>query len=417
VENKQGMLVLPSTGEGADSMSDEEIDEEGAFDDNDEELYGDMFHTMSKRGTVVAADSDSEHDSATESDGMDEEDDDEANAGGMLLSDMLGSSNPTDVDEQPTKRIRRSEYESDEDSYGDEDGSSDDDDDDDDDEEEDDSEDEDDSTRRQRMLDVADKAAKSTKKLKRDAARAARDLEQTEAGQEGEFNATSKASNSTFSSSSALQLGTLVNSLKDTKAMGDLKKRVENMSRAEVVAAPTARIVEERAERAVGYEATKEEMGKWTQQVKATREARTVTFPLQQAGRIKPTTNSLAAGFEAQNDLESEIQAVLAASGLDDDKNAMKREQVRTCVCVVYCATKLFVWLWLRLQFIFSRKCGGLFRCFWVILAFARSACRRCSSYTRSDENLSRSMSCSCFALHPFQFDSEANWTKVTIMF
>jgi len=265
---------------------DEEIEEDDAFNSEDEQKYGQIFASVGKRG---------ESDSDGESGQDNEEDLDDDDEGGKTLLDMM--SDDDEVEEED-------EDEDDEDE----------DDEDEEDEDEDDS-DEDDSDEDEGMdLNVAglvDKIVATTSDETR--ARLAVARANQVASKDGEFAGSKK-----------LSLEDMIGSLEGHSDYGTLKKRLEQLEDTTRISERAAGVIEQRAERKAGYEKVTEEMGKWKSILQENRFAKHQTFG--STARPKSTSGAVAASFEATTDLEKEIQAALEDSGLVDEESMRESE-------------------------------------------------------------------------------------------
>jgi U3 small nucleolar RNA-associated protein 14 len=262
----------------ADS-SDEEIDEDLAFNSDDERMYGEMFkskNTKRKR---------ERNNNSDDSDSSDDDDDSVVNDGddddGSEASDGIAS----------------------DDEDGDGDGG-------------------------QFMLDLLnnlDKKENDTKREKEDM-RAA--MAHTALISESEYS-------STAVKSSSLTLDQLMSGITDTKGFKSVKNVMKDMtseiyendasSKLSTTHTPVARVVSERAERKVHYEDQSEEVTNWAKVVKTNREAETLDF--RPKDRVRINKAELVQKFEPTTDFEKEIAAALEEAGTTDEKDIMKREE------------------------------------------------------------------------------------------
>jgi len=107
-----------------------------------------------------------------------------------------------------------------------------------------------------------------------------------------------------------------------------LEKRLARVDRARAIAAPVPRVVEERAERQVGYHKASEAVSDWQEAVQHVRNVETLTLPLNAPVTEKPSLSRLAgASMGAMTELEREIAEALKASGLASEADIRAREK------------------------------------------------------------------------------------------
>jgi len=88
---------------------------------------------------------------------------------------------------------------------------------------------------------------------------------------------------------------------------------------------PVAKVVSDRAQRKVAYGENVEEASLWTTVTKRNREAETLDF--RPKDRIKISKDELVGKFEATTDFEKEMAAALEEAGAADEKQMMKNEE------------------------------------------------------------------------------------------
>lgn len=247
-------------------FEDEEIDDDEAFDDADEAAFGSYFAKKVDRaaGTRLTNPKD----------------------GAKLLSDMLDSDSEDGAEDVESEDESSAE---DELSEEDEDGD---------------------------VVELVDKLARANDKE----VVLARKKERTEGVKEGQYNIPSKSGGDVTMENIIESLG------RESARFGDLKKKLGKLGKTKKIAAPSASIVETRAERKAGYEQSKVALSKWSTIVQENRQAKSISFPLDAAKHIKSTTASLNATFEAKTELEREIQEALEKSGLAGDKQVEEQE-------------------------------------------------------------------------------------------
>ncbi len=99
----------------------------------------------------------------------------------------------------------------------------------------------------------------------------------------------------------------------------------------ETTKVPVSRVVSERASRKVHYEATSQDVSQWSQSIHEQRDAETLDFrPNKGAGaETRLTKDVLISKFEAKTDFEEELAKALEVAGMEDEKELRKREKRR----------------------------------------------------------------------------------------
>jgi len=99
----------------------------------------------------------------------------------------------------------------------------------------------------------------------------------------------------------------------------------------ETTKVPVSRVVSERASRKVNYEATSQDVSQWSQSIYEQRDAETLDFrPNKGAGaETRLTKDVLVSKFEAKTDFEEELAKALEVAGMKDEKELRKREKRR----------------------------------------------------------------------------------------
>mmetsp|Transcript_12065 Transcript_12065/g.17151 ORF Transcript_12065/g.17151 Transcript_12065/m.17151 type:complete len:576 (+) Transcript_12065:163-1890(+) len=139
--------------------------------------------------------------------------------------------------------------------------------------------------------------------------------------------------------SSNLTLDQLMNGISGTKGFQSIQNTMKQMKQAEqqshslkqsssiqLTRAPAARIVSERASRKVSYQTQKEEISKYTDVVKTHREAETLDFRVRPKDRIHITKEELVSKFEPTTDFEKELALALEEAGVADENELVQRE-------------------------------------------------------------------------------------------
>lgn len=92
-----------------------------------------------------------------------------------------------------------------------------------------------------------------------------------------------------------------------------------------VVNTPLPLTTQRRMDRQVGYETTSKEVSKWVPIVQKNRQADHLSFPLNE-GKVNLTNDALRSKFEAANDFEKEVEAVLKSAGMASEKQILEQE-------------------------------------------------------------------------------------------
>ncbi|TMW60257.1 hypothetical protein Poli38472_000299 [Pythium oligandrum] len=254
---------------------DSEIDEDEAFNSEDEEQYGSFFNKKGKKSKG----SDNE-------DTADDEEDDEDVGGGDLLSDMLGTA--------PAARLSTAKTEEEDD---DEDGVF-----------EDSDEDDDETSSEQKQRNLASLVdqlvpTKQKKKLQ-------------EIAEEGAYD------DGELTLSSLLGGGDEVSASKDGVNLSKVKKQIRDLeadaAESGPLSAAIAPVHEERASRKIAYTEKKEEMDLFQPVVRRNRQKETMDFREQIPKMENLTAAGLASKFSAETSLEKDVEALLKTSGLSD---------------------------------------------------------------------------------------------------
>jgi len=122
----------------------------------------------------------------------------------------------------------------------------------------------------------------------------------------------------------ALSSGLIVD--KDGKGGQQQKKK-----KLTTTAAPVSRVISDRASRKVHYEATTEDVTQWKDAIHEQRDAETLDFRTNKGGATtnRITRDVLVDKFEATTDFEKEIQVALEKAGMDNEGSMLKKEKSR----------------------------------------------------------------------------------------
>ena len=243
--------------------SDEEIDEDMAFNSEDERKYGALFNKGGKDESSDDDDGDdddsSEQSFDEDSDGIASEDDANDGDGGQYMLDLLNN---------------------------------------------------------------LDKKGDNTKQAKQDARKL---LAHSKLIKESEFSTVVQGSDLTMDQLmngivDTKGFGSVKKTMKDmTPNLYDDDKRIS------VTRTPVAKVVSDRAQRKVAYEENVAEVTEWTTVTKRNREAETLDF--RPKDRVKITKDELVGKFEATTDFEKEMAAALEEAGAADEKEMMKDQE------------------------------------------------------------------------------------------
>ncbi|KAG0563345.1 hypothetical protein KC19_8G023100 [Ceratodon purpureus] len=243
-------------------FEDEEIDEDAALGEEDADLEETI---KTKRRIEVSLDeSDLDLNSDEEDDGEDSGDDDEE------MSDGEGGE---DEEEES--------------------------------EEEEEEEDEEDDEKHQQMLEAVTGKPQQprndggTKERKKDV--------RSEAYTESEYNLNPTGNGN----ASSISVEDLLGSLQGASGIGTLRKRMEPLQKEKLaISAPLPKVLQERVERKVGYEKSKDEVTKWQPLVKRNREAPSLAFNIREP-TATTTVAALADKHKPTTDLEKEVASIL----------------------------------------------------------------------------------------------------------
>lgn len=287
--NSSSSERTPQLVEHVSDSSDEEIDEDEAFNSEDELRYGSLFNNKkakkgkSGNGSDASGDDDDVDDDGSYSVSINESDDDDDD-------DSMGLAGSDDDEEEG-------------------DGG-------------------------QYMLDLLNNMDNSNnsknKAMKEERRQAALAMSHSGMMEESEFSAA--AVNST-----GLTMDQLMSGITDTKGFGTVQKTVgkmmsnnnfsDDLSKRSLTTtkAPASRVVSERASRKVHYEEQKDDVTRWTEIVKQNREAETLDF--RPKDRAVVTRDELVSKFEPTTDFEKELAEVLEKAGVSNEKEMMKQEE------------------------------------------------------------------------------------------
>ncbi|KNC76954.1 hypothetical protein SARC_10568 [Sphaeroforma arctica JP610] len=281
-----------------ENFDDEEIDEDEAFDDEDNLRYGDM--NLGGKKSSEKHDSDSDAVSEASEDDLDLEGED-----GMDISEMFNDDSNAnnkaakqDFSEIMAKSRSTAELEAialdegdNSDNERDERG---------------------DAIRHSGLLSAIDKLDKGGKA----ANKWAKLSEINESVQASEFALTS---NQREAGRGMLTMDDLMKSVGEASGLGGLKKQLEHLAKGDsTLPVPMAKRALDRVSRKVAFEQSAMEVSKWTSVVKRDREAEHLSFPMNAPELEKNSNAELASKFEARTDLEKNIGSVLDDSTMQE---------------------------------------------------------------------------------------------------
>lgn len=310
----------PKIVERVDDSDDEEIEEDEAFNSEDELMYGDLF-TKSKKskggkkggkrdGKLIGEDSDSGEDSEESADG-----DDGSNDSGSE-NDWAGSSSDSEGEDDDGGEYMLNLL-----------------------------------SNLDKQVTPSKSSGKSGKKseskgeggkisLDNVASEAAVRLPESEY-QTGALSAMSKANDG------KLTLDSLMGGIADTANFASVQKSMHALSsggqtnssksgtvtqkKLETTAIPVSRVISDRASRKVHTAATTTEVTRWMDAVHEQRDAETLDFRTNKGGATtnRVTRDTLVEKFEATNDFEKELQNALEVAGMEDEKKMRRMEKKR----------------------------------------------------------------------------------------
>lgn len=115
---------------------------------------------------------------------------------------------------------------------------------------------------------------------------------------------------------SAISVEDLLGSLQGTSGIGTLRKRMKPLQKEEsAISAPLPRVLQERVDRKIGYQKSKDEVTKWVPLVKQNREAPSLAFNEREAIPTS-TVAALADKHKPVTDMEKEVAAILEQSNM-----------------------------------------------------------------------------------------------------
>ncbi|KAI9137835.1 small-subunit processome [Paraphysoderma sedebokerense] len=304
-----------------DPEDDEEIDEEMAFNSEDEELFSSYKFYSGNKNEAVERTKDEEKIENFDLDSLPDEQQSEVEDDDMIdLSEMLMSGTSVDKIQSKASKLpnRPMEEESfsaeEEESYDEPAFSSDDDEE---------MSNEESRTSLDKVIDTfATKGQQANKKRKK--------LEETnEAYDESEFNLPLRQG---LNKKKKLDLFDLIDVAGGNSSSDQLKKQVQSLKKdteeSKVLDAPLPKRIQDRLNRTVAYDQSKEELDKWQAIVKKNREAENLSFPIAHTGRGHDSNASFVSQFSPETSLEQEIENLLQSTGMKDEKKLQEQEEL-----------------------------------------------------------------------------------------
>ena len=138
---------------------------------------------------------------------------------------------------------------------------------------------------------------------------------------------------STVAKGAVLTLDELMNGISDTKGFKEVQKTMKDMAPGlydekkrglATTATPVAKVVSDRAQRKVAYEDNSKEVSQWVHVTKRNRHAETLDF--RPKDRVKISKDELVDKFTATTDFEKEMAAALEEAGAADEKGIKDKE-------------------------------------------------------------------------------------------
>ena len=150
--------------------------------------------------------------------------------------------------------------------------------------------------------------------------------EQLTEGTEGEFALTNDQE-------AEVSLGDLMGSFADNPGESNLKKKLARLEKKAPKAAPLGQAAKAKLDREAAYDKSSKDVTKWQSQVQKERQAEQLVLAEEATPRIVSSA-SLAANFTPKTALEQQVQAALAAAGMDEESIA-KYEELELKKCSV----------------------------------------------------------------------------------
>jgi len=280
-----------------DSSDDEEIDEDLAFNSEDERKYGALFAPSNKNSSKKRRKKSMDDNASSSSDG-ESSDDESSSDNGDDDDDDDGIASDDDASEG--------------------DGG-------------------------QYMLDLLNNLDRKTDDKEKDRhadARAAAVHYSTNTLSESEF-PSSAGGGSSDGGGGALTMDQLMGGIANTQGYASLQKSLSSIhpistatsstaaaatsARLSTTTAPLPKLITQRTERKIHYAETSEDVTQWTEAVRENRRAETLDFRPQ--GRIKINRDGLVGKFKVETDFEKEMAQVLEGSGAGGEEAMIKAEE------------------------------------------------------------------------------------------
>jgi U3 small nucleolar RNA-associated protein 14 len=140
------------------------------------------------------------------------------------------------------------------------------------------------------------------------------------------------------STSSQLNLNAMLSTLDDGdgEISNQLKRQIQSIGKLVqdpskkhgIVSAPLAKRLQDKVDREVAYQDTVKEVSKWTPLIKHNRQAEHLKFPMNAAPKQNLSSAALAGKFKPETELENQVESILKASGMSDDKSIQQTEEL-----------------------------------------------------------------------------------------
>jgi len=124
--------------------------------------------------------------------------------------------------------------------------------------------------------------------------------------------------------SANVSMDLLLSSLDGNNNISSVKKKLIDLDKGTSAPKFVNKVVSDRAERAVTYDATSKEVGRWQEFVTTNRHA--PSLDMANDKRIVPSAHSLIKKFEPRTSLENEVQMILVKSNTHSDEAISKQE-------------------------------------------------------------------------------------------
>ena len=145
--------------------------------------------------------------------------------------------------------------------------------------------------------------------------------------------AISLPTNTNNNTSEKLTMDSLMSGITDTQGFTSAQRTMRALSTNQIqtTSTPAPRVVSERTSRQVHYEATAQDVSRWNDAVHSQRDAETLDFRVNRGGAkgSSVTSGALVDKFEARTEFEEELAKALEVAGMEDERAMERREKRR----------------------------------------------------------------------------------------